>query len=97
MAWTTYTGRHRIRTVREGAHCIGVRLDTGSQYPNPIGTVCKKDNGRFEYSYVGGGHYLRGDLPTARAAVKKAVAGYRSWMGVTTKTSLGRARRRKRR
>lgn len=96
MAWDNYTGRHRVSYSKEGPHCIGVKLvKPNSQYPNPIGTVCKKDNGRFEYSYVGPSRGFRGDLPTARAAVKEVVKHYRSWIGVTTK--MDGARRRKRR
>lgn len=96
MAWDSYTGRHRINVTPAGARCLTVN-QRRTHANVPIGKVCQKANGRWDYSYVGGSHYARhGDLPSARAAIKATVRSWRTWMGVTTLSGARRKRRRRR-
>lgn len=102
MAYTRYTGRHRVQTVRASNSCFAVQLkkpagQPGAEYPNTIGKVCHRDDG-WKYSYVGGsssGQPIYGPHKTKRAAVKNVVASYRAWIGDTTLSGAHRKRRRR--
>lgn len=101
MAFTRYTGRHRVQTVRASNSCFAVQLkrpagEPGAAYPNTIGRVCYRDSS-WKYSYVGGGSRgepIYGGYKSKREAVKQVVASYRSWIGDTTLTGSRRRRRR---
>lgn len=102
MAYTRYTGRHRVQTVRASNSCFAVQLKRpaghpGAEYPNTIGRVCYRGD-RWKYSYVGGpsrGEPIYGGYKTKREAVKNVVASYRSWIGDTTQMDGSRRRRRR--